>query len=739
MSRLRQNPVRGRQRTLVTAIAVVSGVAAAFAGAAPTAQPVVDAVLVAVSVAVFTWASATAPWWLLTVFASLVGAIGSWYPVLVVALVAAVIAATVGANRRNLPRARALSGALAVNALLHARLGLFHGASAAIGGTAALVVLAWGLRRRQSNERRMVNRVLWGLAVLAAASVLGFALAAIGSRAQLQEGNRLARQGLDQLNRGKVADAASSFGLAADAFARADDSMSAPWAQGVRLLPVAAQHRAAAADVVSVARSAMADAASALRKVNPESVRLVDGRIDLDAVRALEQPFVQLNDSIDRLSAVVGDVESPWLLAPLQREFGELRADLAKNQGRARNALHAVQVAPRMLGGEGLRRYFVAFTTPAEARGIGGFMGTWAELTIDGGRIEMTRYGRSEDVNGEEGQYPERRVQGLDDLLSRWGRFGLNNGPDGTARQRVWSNITMAPHFPAVAEAIAQLYPQSGGSRVDGVFLLDTQAIAALMQFTGPIEVEGVEQPLTAQNANEFLLRGQYQFADDFDFRKDLLQTIARTTVDRLLGSTLPPPADLAAVFAPLAADRRLMAWSADADEQQLLTDVRMDGSFVLAGGGDGIAVTLDNAIGNKIDAYLATSVAYRVVADGPGDRTAEVTVTLTNNAPSEGLPEYVIGNAFTDDAEVPAGTNRTWVSVYTAMPMVAASLDGEQVGMQTAGVFGWRVSSRFIDIPPGATRTFTMQVRGEVDTNVPMKVIRQPLVVTTPVTVLAD
>jgi hypothetical protein len=274
---------------------------------------------------------------------------------------------------------------------------------------------------------------------------------------------------------------------------------------------------------------------------------------------------------------------------------------------------------------------------------------------------------------------------------------------------------------------------------VDGVFLLDTQAIAALMQFTGPIEVEGVEQPLTAQNANEFLLRGQYQFADDFDFRKDLLQTIARTTVDRLLGSTLPPPADLAAVFAPLAADRRLMAWSADADEQQLLTDVRMDGSFVLAGGGDGIAVTLDNAIGNKIDAYLATSVAYRVVADGPGDRTAEVTVTLTNNAPSEGLPEYVIGNAFTDDAEVPAGTNRTWVSVYTAMPMVAASLDGEQVGMQTAGVFGWRVSSRFIDIPPGATRTFTMQVRGEVDTNVPMKVIRQPLVVTTPVTVLAD
>lgn len=736
MSRLRQNPVRGKQRTVVLAVAAAGAVAAVFSGASPTASKPVDVVLVMASVAVFTWASATAPWWLLAVFGALVGAIGGSYPVLVVALVAAAMAAVVGANRRNLPWVRAASGAVSVNALLHSQLQLFHGASAAIGGTAALVVLAWGLRRRQSNERRVANRVLWGLAVLAAAAVVGFVLAAIGSRPQLQEGNRLARQGLELLNKGKVPEAASSFALAADAFARADDTMSAPWAQGVRLLPVVAQHRSAAADVVHVARSAMSDAASALRKVDPESVRLVDGRIDLGAVRALEQPFTDLNDAIDRLAEVVDDVESPWLVAPLQTEFGELQADLSKNRVRARNALHAVQVAPRMLGGDGARRYFIAFTTPAEARGLGGFMGTWAELTIDGGRIEMTRYGRSEDVNGEEGQYAERRLSGPDDLLARWGRFGLNDGPDGTTRGKVWSNITMAPHFPAVAEAIAQLYPQSGGSSLDGVFLLDTQAIAALMQFTGPIEVEGIDQVLTAENANDFLLRGQYQFADDNALRKDLLQTIARTTVDRLLSSTLPPPADLAAVFAPLAADRRLMAWSAHSDEQQLLSDVRMDGSFVLHGGGDGIAVTVDNAIGNKIDAYLQMSVDYRVVSDGPVGRTAEVTVTLTNTAPSEGLPLYVIGDSFTDDTQLPLGTNRTWVSVYSGMSMIAAAVDGEPVGMQTDRAFGWRVSSRFLDIPPGGTRIITLELRGAVDASVPFQVVRQPLVITTPVTV---
>ena len=40
------------------------------------------------------------------------------------------------------------------------------------------------------------------------------------------------------------------------------------------------------------------------------------------------------------------------------------------------NVVMAVQVAPSMLGADGERRYFIAFTTPAETRGLGGSMET---------------------------------------------------------------------------------------------------------------------------------------------------------------------------------------------------------------------------------------------------------------------------------------------------------------------------------------------------------------------------
>ena len=117
-----------------------------------------------------------------------------------------------------------------------------------------------------------------------------------------------------------------------------------------------------------------------------------------------------------------------------------------------------------MLGGDGPRTYFVAFTTPAEARGLGGFMGTWAELRADDGRLEV-------DPNGSDRRADRRRMgaappvlDGPADYLARYGRFGA--GVDGEpVAVDFWSNVTMSPDFPSITEVFAQLYPASGGTR----------------------------------------------------------------------------------------------------------------------------------------------------------------------------------------------------------------------------------------------------------------------------------
>ena len=688
------------QQRQVLAIAVVVAVAVAALGVHPTGATVIDALLVAASAAVVTWAAATAPWWTLAGAALVATAMGGTVVPIAVGLMGAVVAGWIGEGHRNMPWLRSISIGLTMASFALSTVHVAFGFTTAVACASLCIVFVLGARRKPRRVRTLIGRVALAAGGLAVVVTVGFALAAASSRTALTDGNRFAHRGLSALNKGDTGAAATAFAQAADAFRRADDDLSAVWAQPARLVPVVAQHRNAVAELADVAAHAMDDAATALRLIDPESVRVVNGRIDLDAVRALEAPFSQLHAAITDLEDVVDEHTSSWLAGPVQTRLADLHHDLDQNRFRAENALMAVQVAPQMLGADGARHYFVAFTTPAEARGLSGFMGNWAELTIDHGVIDMNDFGRSRDLT--EGGTPDtRRIDGLDELLAHWGRFGLNTGTSGAADLQVWTNLTMVPDFPTFAEAANQLLPQSGRDRVDGVFMLDPRAIATLLRFTGPITVEGVDHPIDAQNAEQFILRDQYEVSNSE--RVDLLDEIAHTAVDALLSSSLPPPAQLADAFAPLAAQGRFLAWSPNAVEQQLLERVRLDGSFPALDGADGIAVTIDNGGANKIDAYLDTSVLY-------SPTSGTVTVTLTNKAPSSGLPGYVTGKPR------PVGTNRLWLSVYTARPMIGVTLDGKPYSMQTDRVFGWNVASHFLDIPPGGTMVLTLKVGGTVE-----------------------
>jgi hypothetical protein len=388
----------------------------------------------------------------------------------------------------------------------------------------------------------------------------------------------------------------------------------------------------------------------------------------------------------------------------------KLDHDVVENATRADNAVLAANLAPDMLGGSGVRHYFVAFTTPSEARGLGGFMGNWAELTIDNGHITMSNFGRHTDLSSGGANPGERKITGPAEFIKRWGRFGFVDPVDGTTGVVPWANITMAPDFPSVAEVIAELYPQSGGRQIDGVFYVAPEAMAKLVGITGPIQVDGVASPITAANFVQFIVKDQYLITAN-DQRIELLDVIAHTVVEKLFAGTLPAPAELARLFGPLARQDRLMGWSPIPAEEALLQSVGMAGAFPQLNGADGLAVTIDNAGGNKIDAYLDVDVNYVAVRGSGGNTTGNATITLTNNAPPSGLPKYVISNA----VNVPDGTNHMFINVYSALAVTDVKLDGEAIGMEPSTAFGWNAAATFLDLAPGQTRTLTLQLRGKL------------------------
>jgi hypothetical protein len=456
-------------------------------------------------------------------------------------------------------------------------------------------------------------------------------------------------------------------------------------------------------DLAHGAEAASRTVTDVLGQLDIDSVRVVDGRIDVDAVRALEAPLATVRQTIDELQALLDEADDQWLVSPIRDRLHRLDADIDDYRGQADDALAAVRAAPGVLGADGRRVYFIAFTTPAEARGSLGFMGNWAELTVDNGMIDMTRFGRTTELNDAGG--PDRRLTGMDEFLARYGGYGFNTGPGGTTAEYVWQVITMSPDFPTVAEAIAQLYPQSGGQEIDGVFALDPTALAALLEFTGPIDAEGVPYPLDASNAEEFLSVDQYVVVPDKPERVDALEAVASTTVDKVLGGALPDPVELGKTFGPLVREHHIAGWLRDPEEQDLGGRLELDHALPEPEGTGLVAVAISNSGGSKIDAYADVTVDYTIDADASDPARASVAVTIANQAPASGLPPYVIGN-FVD---LPLGTNVSYVSVYVDGEPTAMTVDGEVVPTDITFERGWYVASAFVQIASGTARTFTV------------------------------
>jgi hypothetical protein len=157
---------------------------------------------------------------------------------------------------------------------------------------------------------------------------------------------------------------------------------------------------------------------------------------------------------------------------------------------------------------------------------------------------------------------------------------------------------------------------------------------------------------------------------------------------------------------------RHIQLHSRLAEEQAALARLGADGSPPRSGG-DFLGLVVDNASQSKIDWFLRRAVDYQLRLD-PGSASAEATVkvTLTNDAPSSGLPDYVLGGAV-----VAPGASRQIVQVYTPYDLVSATVDGRPPpgALRSLGRTGNWAHELDVTIPPKSALTIELRLEGRV------------------------
>lgn len=688
---------------LVIGFGALAGVIACLADASPTGSNVIDAALVIGAITFLCWAASASPWWMLAGFAIAAAALASEIEIVAIAVsgfVLAVVSARMSADRRVLtPVLRSISAGLSANAVLWSSVNVFFGFSALVGIGAAMLAVIGGVVARPTEVRRRVAAATGIVAITSLVAVVFVALAAHSARDDLASGGEAARSAVKELQAGDYTTAAASFERAADLFERGADRVGGPLTAGGRIIPGLAQNLTASRDVTRAAANTADRAALALREIDPSSITLDNGGVDLDELIAAEQQLLVVRAAVDGLAATLDEVSSPWLVSPLRRQVKELEEEIDENSPRIDSALTAVGLAPRMLGGDGPRHYLILFTTPAEARGLGGFTGNYAEVVIDQGSVQVNEFGRSLDLNERLASVGADCDDCSAEFLDAYGVYGFTTGPDGGVGPRAWLNITMPAHFPLVADTAATLFRAAGGHEVDGVIAMDPYVVAELMRYTGPIEVPELDVTVVADDVAEFLIFDQYVLADDKDQRVDALDTLGRSAITKMIESTLPSPIDLAERFAPLVEERRLLFWSSVDEEQDFLNEIGLLGAFPeLSAQDGGFSLAVTNASANKIDSFLERDVVITEVRTAEGERQLVADVTLTNTAPSAGLPPYVIDN----EVGLPVGTSRLLVTYYGPTGLESVTLEDELIAVERFGEGGWFGYRHAVEIPPG-------------------------------------
>ncbi len=616
------------------------------------------------------------------------------------------------------------AAAVAVPVLLRQGRWGFQGASALVTAVAvgpvlwpSVAAVARPVADRVATWDRRSRRVATGIVALPVILLLATVALAYWASSEMRHSLSAARAGDTAGGSGHLHDARTGF-TAAHWLA------SGPLAP-LRMVPVLSQHvrllGVSTGEAAAVSRTG--DDVLAIGRY--DDLKTGDGRINLERMRALVKPVGRAETRLGRARRHIADASSPWLLGPAKAQLAGFTDEIARAAKEADLVGELARTLPAMLGGDGERVYFVAFLNPAEQRGGGGFLGSYAELRANDGRLKMTRSGSIIDLIDAVPQ-GRRTLDGPADYLRRYGVFHPED---------FLQDVPFSPHFPFTAEVLSQLYPQSGGTHLDGILAVDPYALAAMLTFTGPIKVDGFDQPLTAQNAAEVLVRDQYVLFDanvqsDQDRRRDTLDELAESTFRRLTEGSLPGPRQLQETLGPMVRQRRLQMHADRPAEQRLLDRVGLDGAMHATGVGDYLMVSHQNLGNSKIDAYLQRSTTYRAVVDPlTGQERATVTVRLRNTAPASGLPNYVLGNRRGE----PIGSNVMQLSVYSHLGFVGGTDGGAPLAVLPGQEAGASVVTARVVVPPRQTRTVVFRLAGGValpQGRYRLQVVPQPSVV---------
>ena len=378
--------------------------------------------------------------------------------------------------------------------------------------------------------------------------------------------------------------------------------------------------------------------------LDPEAIRTDGDALNLQAFEDAAPLLENSTDTLAQVSTDLAGIDTAATPTRVSDAVTQFQTQVDETLNTTRSAARGAQLIPPMLGGDGKRNYFLAFQSNNEARGTGGFFGSYGLASADNGKVRIDKLASRSELD----------AQTYKSLPLDFGEeYDALYGDDPAT----WAGVNMSPHFPYAAQLWLKMWQDRTGERLDGVITTDPVTLSYLLEATGPVTLKDGRK-ITADNVVAFTESEIYAlYPLDSVARDEYLQQITDAAFEAVLSGTADPQA-LVEALGKAAGERRLLIYSDHKDEQLTLADSSL-GGVIPDDAAPFAGLATINGGGNKLDYYLGRGLDYQVLGcNEDGSRRTRITVRFDNSAPSSGLPLYV--DARSDRPLAPDGTPRS-------------------------------------------------------------------------------
>ena len=359
-----------------------------------------------------------------------------------------------------------------------------------------------------------------------------------------------------------------------------------------------------------------------------------DGAINVDALQQLASVVGQAQPVVDRAAKEMDALPTSYAIPQVGAAVEKARTTLDGAAALVDSSNRLLPYLPDMLGAGGqTRNYLVVAQNNSELRSTGGFAGSWSNLAVTNGRMELgDSLVLQHAYKGDLGWTEEERAA-----------FWLASPTDP-------SGVSIIPDFSVAGSRMAEAYYRNTDIQPDGVIAVDPVFLQGLLGLVGGVTTSD-GTTVDGTNAAQALLSDVYwRYGTKSDVQDAFFAEVAQLTFQKLVGGLGDLKlSDLSALAKESVESRRLQVWMRDDAQEAALDEMGSTGRLSQDRQHPTLGVYLTDNTWAKIDWYLRMDTQVgQATKNADGSATYHVTTTLGNTSSDEVLadaPLYVYGN----------------------------------------------------------------------------------------------